>query len=130
MKQRGNSFRRKNDRKLRVERAKKEISSIFSHLGITYDIDLKRAYIKHIRAISQKVQITLPPQIKNSFCRRCSEIFTLTPKPTFSVRIRRRRISYMVYTCRKCGYIRRIPIKQKKILEKRHEVKENVSKAI
>lgn len=105
-------FKRINKQKIhrnRVLRAKSQIQQLQTLLFSTDDIELKRAYIKNIRAIAQKFQYSLPLSIKYSFCRRCSEIFTFTPEKTFTVRIRSKPVPRIIFTCLKCDFIKRKP---------------------
>ena len=89
----------------------------------TTDMTLKRSYVKHIRALAEKVQLKVPFSVKNSFCRRCSEPFTLEPEQTYRVRTRSKPEPVIIYTCLKCGYKRKKIIKRKrdKLKEKRED---------
>ena len=93
--------------KKRIERVKEQIEFLSDLVVNTIDIELKRNYVLHIRLLAQKVQFPIPSHIKQQFCRRCSEVFTLEPVPTFRVRLRSKNHSNLVYSCLKCGYIRR-----------------------
>ena len=91
-------------------RAKSQILRLAELLVTTPDLELKRQYVLHLRAIAQKVQCRIPSAVRYRFCRRCSEPFTLLPYPTFTIRTRSKPKPHLVYTCLKCGYIRRKPI--------------------
>lgn len=97
----------------RRQRALDQIEVLTQLIINTTDLDLKRSYVKHIRLLAQKVQLQLPYQLKNTFCRRCSEVFTLEPQKTFTVRLKQKPEPMIVYTCLSCGYQR------KKIYEKK-----------
>ena len=99
--------KRKKTKALRKERAYQQVIELHKLLLITPDLDLKRSYVKHIRSIAQKVQLTLPFSIKNSFCRRCSEVFTLEPERTYTIRLRNKPEPMIIYTCLRCGYCRK-----------------------
>ena len=105
-----NKYKKKQNQ--RKDRAQQQIQELHELLLKSSDLELKRAYVKHIRAIAQKVQLKLPFTIKSSFCRRCSEVFTTTPEKTFTVRLRNTPEPMIVYTCLRCGY------KRKKLYEK------------
>ena len=96
----------------RKERALEQIQSLQNLLLRTSDLERKRSYVKHMRLLAQKVQLQLPFSLKNSFCRRCSEVFTLEPVRTYTVRLHNKPEPMIVYTCLKCGY------KRKKVYEK------------
>ncbi len=99
--------KRKKTQQLRKERVLQQLEELQHLLLATSDLELKRAYIKHIRALTEKVQLPLPRSIKHTFCRRCSEPFTLEPIKTFTVRIRSKPEPMILNTCLSCGYIRR-----------------------
>ena len=115
--------RRKKTQHLRKERALHQVKELHQLILKTTDLELKRSYIKHIRALAQKVQLNLPPIVKYSFCRRCSEVFTLYPIKTFSVRLKSKPQSMMVYTCLKCGYRRKKLYKKQ---EKAHSEEKDI----
>lgn len=106
--------KRKKTKVLRKERAYQQVLELHNLLITTSDLALKRNYVKHIRAIAQKVQLKLPFSIKNSFCRRCSEVFTVEPERTFSVRLRNKPEPMIIYTCLHCGYRRKKLYSKKK----------------
>ena len=110
--------KRKKTQQLRKERVLQQIEELQNLILRTPDLDLKRAYVKHIRSLTEKVQLSLPQNIKYSFCRRCSEPFSLEPVKTFTVRIRSKPEPMIIYSCLKCGY------KRKKILPKKKQVEE------
>ena len=113
-KRRPKGNRRRKIQQDRLTRARKQINELFLLISLTDNLSLKRSYIKHIRSIAQKVQMSLPKHIKYSFCRRCTEIFTLSPEKTFSLRLRQNPIPHQVFTCHSCGHIKRIPYKTKR----------------
>lgn len=104
----------------RKERALQQIETLHQLLLQTQDMELKRAYVKHMRLLAQKVQLTLPFTLKNAFCRRCSEPFTLEPVKTFTVRVKSKPVPMIVYTCLKCGY------KRKKIYKKSKDTESSI----
>lgn len=99
--------KRKRTQQLRKERVLQQLEELQKLLLTTADLELKRAYVKHIRALTEKVQLPLPQTMKYSFCRRCSEPFTLEPVKTFTIRIRSKPEPMIIYTCLNCGYKRR-----------------------
>ena len=117
--------KRKKIQNHRKERALQQIETLHQLLLQTRDIDLKRAYVKHMRLLAQKVQLSMPFTLKNSFCRRCSEPFILEPVRTFSVRVRSKPEPMIVYTCLKCGYKRKKIYKKKKGTDSPNDVKKN-----
>lgn len=109
--------KRKKTQILRKERALQQLEVLQHLLLTTTDLELKRAYVRHMRALAEKVQLKLPFTVKNTFCRRCSEPFTLVPERTYTVRLKTKPVPMIVYTCLKCGYKRKkIYNKQKKTL--------------
>lgn len=109
--------KRKNILDQRKERARKQLVELKTLLLQTTDLELKRAYVKHMQALAQKVQLQLPTKVKYSFCRRCTEVFTLVPEQTFKVRLKTKPEKMIEYTCLRCGY-RRKKLYKKKILPK------------
>ena len=107
--------KRKKVQYLRKERALHQVRMLRELLLTTPDMALKRVYVKHIRALSQKVQLKVPFSVKNSYCRRCSEPFTLEPKQTYIVRVRSKPVPMIIYTCLNCGY------KRKKLFKKEED---------
>lgn len=91
----------------RKERALEQIQTLQGLILKTSDLDLKRSYVKHMRLLAQKVQLQLPFSLKNTFCRRCSEVFTLEPVKTYTVRLHSKPEPMIVYTCLRCGYKRK-----------------------
>ena len=109
--------KRKKTQNQRKERALYQVRELHELLLQTPDMNLKRAYIKHMRALAEKVQLKLPFTLKNAFCSRCSEPFTIEPEKTYTVRLQSKPEPMIVYTCLKCGY------KRKKLYSKRKEGK-------
>ena len=99
--------KRKKTQNQRKERALKQVEKLHELFLQTNEMVLKRAYVKHMRALAEKVQLKLPFTLKNAFCRRCSEPFTLEPEKTYTVRLQTRPVPMIVYTCLKCGYRRK-----------------------
>ena len=110
-------LKRKKTLNLRRERAHRQLEELHQLLLTTSDLELKRAYVRHMRALAEKVQLKLPFTLKNTFCRRCSEPFTLDPVRTYTVRLKSKPEPMIVYTCLKCGY------KRKKIYSKHNDTK-------
>ena len=91
-------------------RVKAQINKYSTLIQNTEDTQLKSAYVKRIRMLSQKVQYTLLESKKHLFCRRCSQPFSYNyQKGKFGIqmRLRAKRNPHIVYTCLNCGYIRR-----------------------
>lgn len=107
-KQRG-SRRHKKQAQYRQHLANTQLFALAELITSTANIQLKRSYIRHMRAIAQKIQLSIPKPLRFRFCRRCSEPFTFLPVPTYRVRIRSKPQSQIIYTCLNCGYIRRQP---------------------
>lgn len=108
--------KRKKIQNQRKDRALSQVKQLHELLLQTQDIELKRAYVKHMRALAEKVQLQLPFTLKNAFCRRCSEPFTLEPEKTYTVRMQTKPEPMIVYTCLKCGY------KRKKLYKKANKI--------
>ena len=62
-------------------------------------------YVEHARAISAKQRVRLTQNQKRSFGRSCGAYFV--PGKNLMVRISRGRV---IYTCKECGRVYRIPI--------------------
>ncbi|MHA2366233.1 MAG: hypothetical protein ACXAC7_19920 [Candidatus Hodarchaeales archaeon] len=112
----------------RINRAKSQIYNLFNITLSTTDLNLKRRYIKHIRAIAQKVQLPIPRSLRYRFCRRCSEPFTALPISTVRIRVRSKPAPHIVYTCLKCNYIRRRFYNKKDSMVRNVPIQNNLTK--
>ena len=66
-------------------------------------------YAYLIKHIGMKSQQPIPRELKLLFCRSCLTWFRLEPEPTVRIRTRARPVPHIIYTCLKCGRIRRLP---------------------
>ncbi|MFW9930487.1 MAG: hypothetical protein ACFFD1_13920, partial [Candidatus Thorarchaeota archaeon] len=66
-------------------------------------------YTKLIKTIGMKAQQPIPRELKITFCRSCLTFFTLEPETTVRIRTRSKPTPHIIYTCLKCGKIRRQP---------------------
>lgn len=101
-------YRRLHDQ--RVASARRQVHELAELVRQTPDLELRRRYVRHIRAIAQKVQLHLSSEVKILFCRHCSTPWMMDP-PTVRVRTRAWPSSHIVYTCLFCGTIHRYPTK-------------------
>ena len=72
-----------------------------------YDLNLANRYIYLLWKLKLKYRITLPKNLRNKFCRKCLTIWI--PGKTLRIRVRKGKI---VYTCLRCGRIKRFPVKR------------------
>lgn len=68
---------------------------------------------KLILRICRKARIRLPTRYKRLICRKCGTPFYIPG--SFRVRVRDRRSTHVVITCRICGYVKRIPAVREKM---------------
>jgi ribonuclease P protein subunit RPR2 len=79
--------------------------------SIREDTDLAKRYIHLLRRISQRTRTKIPPEIKNSICKKCN--IPLISGFNSHTRIRQTREPHIATTCHVCGDIQRRPIKRK-----------------
>lgn len=70
---------------------------------------LAKRYIEIVLKYRDKNKVKIPKEIKNSFCKRCHIPWI----PGKTVKIRKMK-GYILYTCLKCGYRKRVTTKSLK----------------
>ena len=75
------------------------------------DPALAQRYIHLLRRIAQRTRTKVPPQIRNSICKKCNT--PLIHGYNAHTRIRQKREPHIATTCHTCGNIARRPIKRK-----------------
>lgn len=74
--------------------------------------ELSNQYVEQAWKIKTRYNLKLPSSIKRKFCRKCQTFWV--PGETCRVRLRPSRPPHLSITCLNCGYIKRIPYKEKK----------------
>ena len=70
---------------------------------------LARRYVYIFKKYAEKNKVRIPKDVRWKFCRKC--LTPWIPGETVNVRLSRRG-NYVIYTCKVCGYKRRIPYKK------------------
>ena len=82
------------------KQAMKHISSLFLEMRkqLPQDTALATTYVKHIRRLAMSQRITLPREIKRSYCKHCYQAFL--PGKTCRVRLQGGKLVYYCYSCK------------------------------
>ncbi|WP_337859963.1 ribonuclease P [Ferroplasma sp.] len=88
-----------------VKISRKRIAELFEQAGKTDNIELSRRYIKLMEKIGMRMNITLEPAIKRSYCKKCK-----TPYKNIKISLKNKMV---IIHCPYCGNIRRIPFENK-----------------
>ncbi|MFB0551660.1 MAG: hypothetical protein ACETVV_03810 [Nitrososphaeria archaeon] len=90
------------------------IRMLFRHARLIYPSHprLSERAISIARNISTRTRTRIPRKNRMLFCRRCGNPL-LSPEAT-TVRMRSGRQKHLVVRCRRCGWIRRIPVVETK----------------
>lgn len=107
----------KKNPKKQVKIAKERIKKLFEQAEIRFKEDPKLAnrYVYLARKIAMKLKIRIPPSLKRRFCKHCYSY--LVPNKNCRVRIRKDKIIYTCFNCKKFmrfGYRKKI----KNVIEK------------
>ncbi len=80
------------------------IDKLFREAQNAINIEFSRRYIIIMENLSKKMNITLPANIKKSYCKKCKNLYK---RPNFRIKK-----GLIIIKCENCGNIRRIPINQ------------------
>ncbi|RLF20301.1 MAG: ribonuclease P [Thermoprotei archaeon] len=72
--------------------------------------ELARRYVSIALAISRRCRVRIPVRWRRRICRKCMNI--LKPGVNCTIRIRSRGGRHLVIRCLKCGFIKRIPLRE------------------
>jgi len=91
---------------------------LFRHARLIYPSHprLSERAVSIARDISTRTRARMPREFKLLFCRRCGNPL-LSPEAV-AVRMRGGRQKHLVMTCRRCGWVRRIPVIKMKALRR------------
>ena len=91
------------------------------------DFALSRQLLAHLRAVSLRSQIKLPPAVKHTMCKRCNVV--LIPGSTFTSYIENKSsggkkpwADVLVTTCTACGTSKRFPVGAKRQVRKESRI--------
>jgi ribonuclease P protein subunit RPR2 len=98
------------DKKLEKKIAKERIEILLerAHKFKEKDISLARRYVELAMKISSKYRVQIPPEFRNTFCRKC-----YTPFGAETVKIRLNHGTKLI-RCMSCGFARRIQYRNKR----------------
>jgi ribonuclease P protein subunit RPR2 len=86
------------------KRAKEEVARLFQLAESAKNQKQQDRYVELARKIAMKSKVKMPALLKRRFCKRCKVYFRFGEN--CQVRVQRRKI---VYQCRKCKEIIRVP---------------------
>ncbi|MCL5731131.1 MAG: ribonuclease P [Candidatus Thermoplasmatota archaeon] len=90
------------DKELAMRIARDRIMGLYSLSCSTDRADLARRYLEIMQRISERMDITLPREIKRMYCKKC-----FSPHSREStIRLKN---GIIIIECRHCGAVRRIP---------------------
>lgn len=104
--------KRKKDKKIQKDIAKKRISKLFSmaeHSALNDKLELSNRYVQLARKLSMKYLVPIPLEFKRRFCKHCYNY--LLPSINSRYRIHNSRLVIFCYNCEKYT---RLPLKTKK----------------
>lgn len=109
MNRRGSGFRRREDRKIALER----IHILFKQAMETFEREpeLGQRYVALARKIGMRYKVRLPVEYRWMICKHCKGF--ILPGKTGRTRIQQRREPHVVITCLNCGGYNRIPLKKR-----------------
>ncbi len=84
--------------------ANERITRLFKEAQNAMNEEFSRRYIAVMENLSKRMNVTLPQNIKKSYCKKCKNLYK---RPDFRIKNR-----LIIIKCENCGNVRRIPINQ------------------
>ena len=86
--------------KLALER----IYRLFELAGKEKDDKLQKRYVSLAKSIGERVNVSVPKELKKTFCKKC-----------FSMNIETRKEKpFLIVTCKECGYAKKFSLNENK----------------